>query len=133
MEDYQPGLAAFIAAALAAPEDPCLWDNIFKEVQGKLVQLMTSSRTEAVKTIQRLHRNLGHPSPECLIKMLESRGASEAVLQVARQFLYYTCLRYRKPNQITPASDKSILRFNESIQADVFWLKNGTTSFQSCQ
>ena len=89
MEDYQPGLAASIAAALAAPEDPCLWDDAYaieevKEVQGKLVQLMTSSRAEAVKTVQRLHRNLGHPSPESLTEMLESRGASEAVLQAAR-------------------------------------------------
>ena len=69
LEDYQPGLAASIAADLAPPEDPCLWGHAYviqeaKEVQGKLVQLMTSSRADAVKTVQRLHRNLGqHQKP----------------------------------------------------------------------
>ena len=134
MEDCQPCLAANLAAALSAPEDPQAWDDAFaveevKAVQGRLVQLMTNSRAEAVRTVQRLHRNLGHPSPESLTEMLESRGASENVLQVARQFLCQACVRYRKPNQVAPASVKSVLRFNQAVRADVFWLKSGETKF----
>ena len=64
-----------------------------KAVQGKLIQLMTENHGEAVRTVQRLHRNLGHPSPTSLVEMLESRGASEAVLAVARTFQCHSCLR----------------------------------------
>ena len=77
MEDYQPCLAADLTAALSAPEDP--QDDAFaveevKAIQGRLVQLITSSGAEAVMTVQRLHRNLDHHSPENLTEMLESKG-----------------------------------------------------------
>ena len=62
MEDYQPAMAAVLAAAMAAPEDPGAWEDVtaveVKEVQGKLVQLMTGNRAEAIRTVQRLHGNL---------------------------------------------------------------------------
>lgn len=91
MEDYQPAMAAVLAAAMVAPQDPSAWEDVnaveeVKEVQGKLVQLMTGNRAEAIRTVQRLHRNLGHPSPKALCELLESRGASEAVMEIARQF-----------------------------------------------
>ena len=130
MEDYQPALSAVLASALAVPEVPHCWEDVnavdeVKAVQGKLIQLMTENHGEAVRTVQRLHRNLGHPSPTSLVEMLESRGASEAVLAVARTFQCHSCLRYRKPNQVAPASSKVICKFNQSVQADVFWLKTG--------
>ena len=36
---------------------------------------------------------------------------------------------YRKPNQVAASSTKRVLRFNESLQADVFWLRNGDNKF----
>ena len=44
---------------------------------------MTDNKAEAVRAVQRLHRNLGHPTTLALAEMLESRGASEAILNVA--------------------------------------------------
>ena len=61
--------------------------------------------------------------------MLEARGASTAVLEVARTFQCHACLKYRKPNQVAPASTKVIGRFNQSIQADVMWIKNAQNKF----
>ena len=131
MEDYQPAMASALASTMASPEVPNHWEDVnaveeVKAVQGKLVQLMTDNQAEATRTVQRLHRNLGHPSPLALVEMLESRGASEAVLNVARNFQCHSCLRYRKPNQVAPASSKVILKFNQNVQADVFWLKSGS-------
>ena len=55
-----PGLAATIAAALSAPDPARPWDYGFavseqKEVTGCLVKLQTALKTEAVRTVQRLH------------------------------------------------------------------------------
>ena len=60
MEDYQPAMATVLAAAMATPEDPGAWEDVnaveeVKEVQGKLVQLMTGNRAEPIRTVQRLH------------------------------------------------------------------------------
>ena len=132
LEDYQPTLAAVLASCLAAPEVPTAWDTAFavneeKAIHGQIVQLMTDHKAEAVRAGQRLHRNLGHPTTIALVEMLESRGASEAVLNVARSYQCHACLKYPKPNQVAPASTKVVCKFNQSIQADTMWIKNGNS------
>ena len=98
-------------------------------IQGNLIQILTNSKAEAVRAVQRLHRNLGHPSTTALVEMLESRGASEMILSVAREYQCQACLRYKKPNQVAPAAAKAVLKFNQSIQADVMWIKSGENKF----
>ena len=66
MENYQPGLAGVIAAALLADEVPTVLDfagavNEERTHTGELVKLLAANRQDAVRTVQRLHRNLGHP------------------------------------------------------------------------
>ena len=131
MEDYQPGLAGTIAAAIYAPEPPQLWEHAMavpeqKEVSGSLVKLHTDIKAEAIRTVQRLHRNLGHPSSEALVTLLESRGASEQILQAARKYQCVACLRYKKPNQPSPSSLRSEAKqFGDVIQCDVMWIRVG--------
>jgi hypothetical protein len=77
LEDYQPTLAAVLASCLAAPEVPTAWDTAFavneeKAIHGQIIQLMTDHKAEAVRAVQRLHRNLGHPTTIALVEMLES-------------------------------------------------------------
>ena len=134
LEDYQPCLAATMAAALAVPESAVFWEDALavnedKLIHGKMIQLLTGNKAEAVRAVQRLHRNLGHPTTTALVEMLEARGASSAVLEVARTFQCHACLKYRKPNQVAPASTKVISRFNQSIQADVMWIKSAQNKF----
>ena len=129
MEDYQPAMATVIATALASPEQPAGWEsahavNHEKPVQGQLIQLYFENRAEAVRAVQRLHRNLGHPSTNSLCELLESRGASE-VLKVARTYQCKACQMYRKPNAVAPASSKTVCEFNMVLQADVLWIKTG--------
>ena len=128
MQDYQPALATALAACLMIEEPPAPWnfvgaaDDDIKQT-GRLVQLMTNHKQTAVRTVQRLHRNLGHPTPEALHEFLESRGASDVVLDCAKAFRCTACERYKKPDAVPPAAVDDVKEFNQQLQADVFWIK----------
>lgn len=68
-------------------------------------------------------RNLGHPSAAKLVELLEARGASKTVINVAKDYRCVPCLRYHKPNQASPAAMPTASTFNVVIEADVMWLK----------
>ena len=83
-----------------------------------------------MRTVQRLHRNLGHPSPESLVELLQNRGASDAVVEAARSYKCVACLRYKKPNNPSPATLRQrATELGECVQADVLWLKIGDNKF----
>ena len=128
LESYQPGLASVLAAALMVDDPPSISDFVGavgedRQHVGALIKLMTTNRVEAVRTVQRLHRNLGHPSAASLVELLEGRGASDEVMEAARTYHCAACERYRKPNQPSPASPPSTLTFKQEVQADVMWLR----------
>ena len=134
LEDYQPGLSAVLAACLLFDEPPVITDfigavNEEKAQMSGIVQLLTENKGEAVRTVQRLHRNLGHPDNKKLTELLSSRGASEVVLEVARKFHCVACQRYHKPNSPSPAQVATSTIFNDTLQADVFWIKLGDKKF----
>ena len=128
LENYQPTMAAALAASISTPEVPRLWEHGLavreqKVATNSIIQLLTEVKQEAVRTVQRLHRNLGHPSPQALYEMLESRGASTAVLDAAKEYRCVACLRYQKPNASAPASVQQHTQFGSTVQADVMWIK----------
>ena len=134
MEDYQPHLAAIIAGALMIDEKPQLWEHALavgerRQLTGELIKLRAVHAQEAVRVVQRLHRNLGHPSTEQLLLLLESRGASDQVLQAARDFKCVACQRYRKPNTAAPSAIPSAKDFNQQVQADILWIKDKEEKF----
>lgn len=116
LEDYQPGLAAVLSACLMFDETPTIMDfvgavNEEKEQISGIIQLLTNNKADAVRTVQRLHRNLGHPDNKKLTELLASSQ------------------RYHKPNSSAPAQISTSTTFNETLQADVFWLKLGEKKF----
>ena len=128
MEDYQPAFAATLATALASSERPQTWEDSYvvrehTKYLGKIVDLHAEGKQNALRVIQKLHRNLGHPSAQALADLLQARGASKDVLAVAENYLRSSCLRYKKPNQPAPATTNKAERFNQTIQADVFWVR----------
>ena len=128
LEDYQPAFAAVIASALVVNESPTPWEFAGavaedKLISGSLVKLLTEYRQEAVRTVQRMHRNLGHPSKQALVELLESRGASDEVIKVAREFHCVACARYKKPNGLAPVSVPNASEFNQTLQSDVMFFK----------
>ena len=134
LEDYQPGLSAVLAACLLFDEPPVITDfigavNEEKAQMSGIVQLLTENKGEAVRTVQRLHRNLGHPDNKKLTELLSSRGASEVVLEVARKFHCVASQRYHKPNSPSPSQVATSTTFNDTLQVDVFWIKLGDKKF----
>ena len=134
MEDFQPGLASTLAAALATVEEPLTWEHGFaleeeKKELGELVKLHATHRQDALRTVQRLHRNLGHPSQQALVELLMSRGASDEVISAAKDYLCAACSKYKKPNAAAPSSFKQSKEFNEILQADVFFIKLADKKF----
>ena len=94
-----------------------------RPLPATLVKLQAEGHGEALRTVQKLHRNLGHPSPQSLVEMLQSRGASEAVVEAARNYQCVSCLMYKKPNQTPPSKVSRSTEFGEIVQADVMWVK----------
>ncbi|CAJ1404806.1 unnamed protein product [Effrenium voratum] len=128
MEDYQPEMAGHMSAALMVPEpaQPQSWifaaDDV-AEPGGVLQRLFTNHKEEAVRTVQRLHRNLGHPAPDTLVAVLRQRGASGTVLDVAHEYRCPACAHYVRPPRPSPAQLSQSTNFNDVVQADVMWLK----------
>lgn len=95
-----------------------------RQLTGELIKLRAVHAQEAVRVVQRLHRNLGHPTTEQLLLLLQSRGASDQVLQAARDYTCISCQRYRKPNSAAPAAVPTAKDFNQQVQADILWIKD---------
>lgn len=134
MEEYQPGLAATLAGALCIDEAPIHWETAYageeeKQSTGSLIKLKADTRQEAIRVVQRLHHNLGHPGPEALAELLAARGASESVINAAKGYVCTACAKYKRPAQTAPASTPKTKDFNALVMADVFWLRRGSTKF----
>ena len=127
MENYQPGMAATLAAAMMQPEAPHHWETAHAvssaKAAGHLVKLHTEHKADALRTVQRLHRNLGHPSADALADLLAARGAHPNVIEAARKYQCVACSKYKKPHETAPASMPLTRQFNDTVQADVFYVK----------
>ena len=53
---------------------------------GMLQQLLTNRPAEALRFLARLHRNLGHASREQLVRQLQAKGASPAIIAAAKSY-----------------------------------------------
>ena len=60
--------------------------NEDRQHTGQLIKLLATNRQDAVRTVQRLHRNLGHPDKDALVELLASRGASDVIIDVAKNY-----------------------------------------------
>ena len=95
LEECQPALAATLAGAMAVEEAPQAWETGFMTAEQKivtgnlirLIRLRTTVKQDAIRTVQRLHRNLGHPGPTELAELLATRGASEEVIEATRNYV----------------------------------------------
>ena len=100
-----------------------------RQTIGSLIKLKAETKQEAIRVVQRLHRNLGHPGPEALPALLAARGALEAVIHAAKGYICTACAKYKKPAQTAPASMPKAKEFNAVVQADVFWIRRGSTKY----
>ena len=91
--------------------------------RGILHRLKPSSNLEAHRTIQRLHRNLGHPTMAQLHKLLVEKNANERLLEANKAFKCEHCSQKAPPTQVPKSSIYKGTFFNDRVQADTLWLK----------
>ena len=79
----------------------------------------------AVDHVQRLHKNLGHPSSGVLEKMLSDVQASSAsnVLEAAKNYVCPACYARKPSFQNPPASSLKCPEFNDPILVDSHWIQ----------
>ena len=94
-------------------------------------RLHPTNNLTAQRTIQRLHRNLGHPTPQQLHKLLSDRKANDRLLASCLGHRCQHCEQRRAPPQVPKSGLYKGTFFNDRVQADTLWLKihsHGTTS-----
>jgi len=78
----------------------------------------------AQRTIQRLHRNLGHPTAaHQLHKLLVERNANYRLLPTCLDHRCQLCDQRRAPPQVPKSGLYKGTFFNDRVQADTLWLK----------
>lgn len=102
---------------------PEQWDEVMA-----VSELDSKNEKELLPIIKRLHQNLGHPPNHDLVRILKHGQASEAAIQIARQFTCDFCKSQVKPSVPLPAQTHRIADFNQQIGMDVKhlrgWLPN---------
>ncbi len=81
--------------------------------------------------MQRLHRNLGHPTVQQLHKLLTERTANDRLLAACAEHRCHQCGQRRAPAQVPKSGLYRGAFFNDSVQADTPWLKLHTEGSHS--
>ena len=126
-ENYQCELAWNLARALL--EDEGLSEQAYavqqdaeaQELTGVLRKLGTKHGSEAVRIAYRLHRNLGHPRKDTLVRMLQAKNADPKVIAAAEALECPYCNKFSSRKQSAPAHAERPMDFNEQLQADTLW------------
>ena len=147
-ESYPPMLASTIAEAIVAQFNA--WDEVnaaeeeeeaggdqdlspLHDEEGEKVvempehvvknrELRRKVGRRAFEYVQRLHKNLGHVTPEVLAKMLGEVLATDDVIKAAKEYTCPTCYARKKPAQVPPGSALKTTEFNQRLQVDTHWI-----------
>ena len=77
----------------------------------------------------RLHRNLGHPSPQKLAEHLQSAKAHPHVIAAAKDYVCDACVESSSPKHQRPSKLHDPKEFNDTIGLDTFYWR-GSAGFQ---
>ena len=86
-------------------------------------RLQPTTNLMAQRTIQRLHRNLGHPTSQQLQKLLSERNANDRLLEACLNHRCQHCEQRRSPPQVPKSGIYKGTFFNDRVQADTLWMK----------
>ena len=90
----------------------------WKEMRNNMNKMRIEKSTKKLKVI---HRNLGHPNKETMIRMLRDAGADERTLRVAQNFECATCLQRGRRAPARPAAVMKKYNKWECVSMDTFW------------
>ena len=80
-----------------SPEEPPEPQQEVQRQRGVLTRLQDEDRQAAKRTITRLHRNLGNPSNQELLRRLKTKNVSQALLQAAQEHECGLCDLHKRP------------------------------------
>ena len=84
-------------------------------------------RSRVLGLLKKIHSSTGHCSNQMLVQNLKRRGASEAVLKLARDFKCDVCREWSRPCPRPPSSLRQIARKWESCIMDCgYWRHPGS-------
>ena len=100
------------------------WEVLASGVQ----ELQKSEERELLPVLTKLHKNLGHPPNQDLVRLLKHGMASEKAIELARSFKCSFCEAHARPKVPLPAQTTRVTEFNRQIGVDVKhlrgWLPN---------
>ena len=103
----------------------CSGERIKAEIsdprQGWAFRQLSSSERQ---WLAKIHKNLGHPSPERLAQTLQSQGHASRIIEAARQYQCSTCLEGKHESLARPATLRGPLDFNDRVSMDALIFSN---------
>ena len=104
---------------------------VAEEVQDGDVEMTDEQEIQAAKTnsrmamqvVAKLHRQLGHPNNDKMVRALRQAKIDEAIVECAKRYRCDTCTTMKNKELDKPASLSQASHFNEIIEMDIFHLK----------
>ena len=104
---------------------------VAEEVQDGDVEMTDEKEIQAAKTnsrmatqvVAKLHRQLGHPNNDKMVRALRQAKMDEAIVECAKRYRCDTCATMKNKELDKPASLSQASHFNEIIEMDIFHLK----------
>ncbi|CAE7854667.1 unnamed protein product, partial [Symbiodinium necroappetens] len=93
-----------------------------EDVSRKNRDLRSKVGSQAMNYVTRLHKNLGHPSADVLVRMLEEVQATANVIEAAKGYVCPTCYSRRRPPGVPPAAGLMARNFGDRLMADSAWI-----------
>ena len=81
--------------------------------------------TQALTYVTRVHKNLGHPSPEVLVRMLSEVQATEPVLEAVKGTICRHCYNRKMNYGVPPAAGLTAKYFGDRLITDSAWIDCG--------
>ena len=93
--------------------------------EGSLEFLEVSEHSPLLERVHMLHRRLGHPSNETLVRMLQHGGAKDDVIKVASELACPSCQLSKAPRRPWPSRPEvRAVVFNTVVHLDLKYLKD---------
>ena len=91
--------------------------------RGVLQRLHQPGKLQAERTVMRLHRNLGHPTRQELVRLLSEKQSDPALITAAENLTCAICDVHRPPVGVPVSSMPRSTAFNQRVQADTLCIQ----------
>ena len=101
--------------------------DVHSSSQGERFRALS---TETRQILIRMHKNLGHPSPQVFAQVLRQQGYSGDVIKGVEDMKCSTCQKHQHPKIQRPATLKHEMDFGDKISMDgLTWTNKGGKTF----